>query len=86
MSFQDGDRVRIRKPEGEYTGCRGSVVDEPSLGLDTPGVTPLGFFVAVDGENGVKRPFLAQDIELLRPVVVRRVPTARRVASEEGGR
>ena len=29
MAFQPGDRVRIRRPDSEYTGCRGHVVDDP---------------------------------------------------------
>jgi hypothetical protein len=86
VSFQAGDRVRIRKPESEYTGCRGTVVDDPALQLNTPGVTPLGYFVAIDGENGVRRPFLAQEIEVLRPAVVRRDRSAPRAAADEGGR
>lgn len=86
MSFQAGDRVRIRKPESEYTGCRGTIVDDPALQLDAPGVTPLGYFIAIDGENGVRRPFLAQEIELLRPAVVRRDRTMQRAAADDGGR
>jgi hypothetical protein len=40
------------------------VADDPaSLEL---GVTPLGHFVAIDGENGVVRPFLFRISRLLR--------------------
>jgi hypothetical protein len=67
--FTTGDRVRICRPESEYTGCRGTITD----GVDgqPEGVTPLGHFVAVDGENGLVRPFLIQDLALLRPASVR---------------
>ncbi len=65
-----GDRVRIRKPASEYTGCRGTVADDPNPSAQ--GVLPLGYYVAIDGENGVVRPFLAQDVELLKAAVVRR--------------
>jgi len=69
MSFRTGDRVRIRKRASEYTGCRGSVVDDP--GGAANGVAPLGHWVAIDGENGVARPFLVEDLEALRPARVR---------------
>lgn len=61
MTLRRGDRVRIRDPHSEYTGCRGTVVD-----ADEEGVTALGRLVAVDGENGIARPFLAGDLERLR--------------------
>lgn len=61
MSFRQGDRVRVRNPHSEYTGCRGTIVDP-----DEAGVTALGHLVAVDGENGIARPFLVADLELLR--------------------
>ncbi len=61
MNLRQGDRVRIRDPHSEYTGCRGTVVDP-----DEAGVTALGRLVAVDGENGIARPFLAGDLERLR--------------------
>jgi hypothetical protein len=72
MSFRAGDRVRIRKPDSEYTGCRGHVVAAP--GGVAPGVSPLGHWVAIDGENGVARPFLLDDLEALLPARVRRKP------------
>ena len=80
MSFQTGDRVRIRKPASEYTGCRGCIVDDP--GGAANGVTPLGHWVAIDGENGVARPFLVEDLDALRPARVR-VPA--REAARSGG-
>ncbi len=61
MRFRQGDRVRILAPNGEYTGCRGTIVDP-----DAPGVGVLGRLVAIDGENGVARPFLVGDLEILR--------------------
>jgi hypothetical protein len=61
MTFRQGDRVRIRNPHSEYTGCRGTVVDP-----DEEGVVALGRLVAVDGENGIARPFLTGDLESLR--------------------
>lgn len=59
--LRQGDRVRVRNPHSEYTGCRGTIVD-----ADEPGVTALGRLVAVDGENGVARPFLVADLERMR--------------------
>ncbi len=70
MAYKTGDRVRVCKPDSEYTGCRGSIADDQAA---VPiGVTPMGHYVAIDGENGVVRPFLVQDLEPLRPAVVRR--------------
>jgi hypothetical protein len=74
--FKTGDRVRICAADSEYTGCRGTVADDPaSLEL---GVTPLGHFVAIDGENGVVRPFLLSDLQPLQPAIVRRRAEAAR--------
>jgi hypothetical protein len=68
MRFQRGDRVRITRAVSEYTGCRGTIVEAAS---DSPkGVTALGHFVAIDGENGRARPFLIGDLELLRAAKV----------------
>lgn len=61
MTFREGDRVRILDPRSEYTGCRGTIVDPDQLG-----VSALGRLVAIDGENGVARPFLVGQIEILR--------------------
>jgi hypothetical protein len=61
MDLRQGDRVRILAPHSEYTGCRGTVVDP-----DEPGVAALGRLVAIDGENGVARPFLVGELERLR--------------------
>jgi hypothetical protein len=70
MGFRNGDRVRVRQPSCEYTGCRGTIADDPST-LEQ-GVLPLGHMVAIDGENGVTRPFLIQHLEALEPARVRR--------------
>ena len=51
QGFRNGDRVRVCEPEGEYSGCRGTVVEAP----ESPGQQvelPLGYMVAIDGENG----------------------------------
>ena len=61
MPIRQGDRVRIRNPHSEYTGCRGTVADP-----DEAGVAALGRLVAIDGENGIARPFLCGDLEPLR--------------------
>lgn len=70
VGFQSGDRVRICEPNGEYTGCRGTIADEADT--QAQGFLPLGHMVAIDGENGVARPFLVQHLESLRPARVRR--------------
>jgi hypothetical protein len=61
MTLRRGVRVRVLNPNSEYTGCRGTVADP-----DEPGVPALGRLVAIDGENGITRPFLVGDLELLR--------------------
>lgn len=58
--FRPGDRVRIIHPNHEYTGCRGTIAEAED------GVTALGHYVAIDGENGLTRPFLATELEPLR--------------------
>jgi len=62
--FRPGDRVRIIHPNHEYTGCRGTIADDAQA--DADGVTVLGHHVAIDGENGLTRPFLAAELEPLR--------------------
>lgn len=70
MSFRQGDRVRVKNPLSEYTGCRGTIVVDAA---DQPeGVHALGHFVAIDGENGRTRPFLVADLEALQVARVRR--------------
>lgn len=75
-TFREGDRVRIKNPVSEYTGCRGTIVLDAT---DQPdGLLPLGHFVAIDGENGRTRPFLIEDLEPLQVARVRRpVPVSR---------
>jgi hypothetical protein len=70
MALRHGDRVRIRKERSEYTGCRGMIVQEPRQGRGD--LSALGYFVAVDGENGKTRPFLVTDLEVLQAASVRR--------------
>lgn len=86
-NFQHGDRVRIKNPISEYTGCRGTVLEDAA---DQPdGVAALGFFVAIDGENGRTRPFLAADLERLAVARVRGAaasqPANRERTGEDGG-
>ena len=64
MQFCHGDRVRIKNPLSEYTGCRGTIMLDAA---DQPdGVHALGHFVAMDGENGRTRPFLVSELEPLQ--------------------
>jgi hypothetical protein len=81
MRFNTGDRVRICRVANEYTGCRGTIADGHESDRQTlsDDVTPLGHLVAIDGENGISRPFLVQDLALLRPARVR--PDAANVRS-----
>ncbi|MBJ18033.1 MAG: hypothetical protein GY910_09100 [bacterium] len=69
MGFRRGDRVRITTRNSEYTGCRGTIAD--SVGDPPAAVSVLGHDVAIDGENGMTRPFLVADLEALRAVRVR---------------
>ena len=64
--WKNGDRVRVIQPNSSYTGCRGSVVE--ASGRPEPGQLPLGYFVAIDGENGVARPFLSGALERTKAV------------------
>jgi hypothetical protein len=71
MTFRAGDRVRIKAPRSEYTGCRGTVMADPNESAQ--GVLPFGYYVAIDGETGGPRPFLVEDLEQLQGARVRRV-------------
>lgn len=88
MAFRRGDRVRVVRPNSEYTGCRGTIADAAGEGPD--GVVVLGHEVAIDGENGLTRPFLVEDLEPLRAVRAGRARAARqeaaRPARPQGGR
>ena len=84
MPFRQGDRVRIKDPLSEYTGSRGTVMIDAS---DQPeGVLALGYFVAIDGENGRTRPFLVRDLERLQVARVgaRSVPGRPAISAENG--
>ena len=69
MSFQKGDRVRITSPNSEYTGCRGTIAD--GADAQAADIAVLGHQVAIDGENGITRPFLLTGLEALRAMPVR---------------
>lgn len=73
MRFLQGDRVRVIQARGPYTGCRGTIVDPSAetAGADD-GQLPLGYYVAIDGENGVVRPFLVGALERIGAVSSRR--------------
>jgi hypothetical protein len=71
MLLRQGDRVRIRRTPSEYTGCRGTIADpDPEPDAEGAGISILGRLVAIDGENGVVRPFLVGELERLRPAKV----------------
>ncbi len=82
-----GERVRIVATGSPYAGCRGTVCEAPyPVPADDTG-GPLGYYVAIDGENGLARPFLSQEVERVRIARVRppepsaprrRLPEARR--------
>ncbi len=69
-SFQVGDRVRVTRSDSAYTGCRGSVAEIPDA--SDARTIPLGYYVAIDGENGLSRPFLRPDLERIAAVKARR--------------
>ncbi len=82
QTFRRGDRVRIIHPTSEYTGCRGTIADPPTAGgpgESADGVTRLGHHVAIDGENGILRPFLVSDLQPLQAV---RAGRTRRAGSQ----
>jgi len=83
MSFRRGDRVRIINPNCEYTGCRGTIADSPGERPD--GILVLGHEIAVDGENGMTRPFLVADLEPLRVARVRSGSRDARTGDAGGG-
>jgi hypothetical protein len=75
MKLSVGARVRIVAVANPYTGCRGTVAESPSAVPVGSSGLPLGYYVAVDGENGRVRPFLVEEIEPLRAARVRRGPS-----------
>lgn len=72
--FALGDRVRIVTGDSAYTGCRGTVAAPPARVPASEDGEPLGYYVAIDGENGRVRPFLTLELERLRPARVRPRP------------
>ena len=72
MKFQEGDRVRVVTADSDYTGCRGTLAHPPTAVPAGPRGEPLGYYVAIDGEKGRPRPFLTEELELLRAVPARR--------------
>jgi len=83
--FRNGDRVRVCQPNGEYSGCRGTIVEAPTASGDQASL-PLGYMVAVDGENGVARPFLIQHLEPIRMAAAQSVTQAPSRAETVGQR
>ena len=57
-------------PDSEYTGCRGTVMEDPNA--SEQGSLPFGYYVAIDGEVGAPIPFLVDDLERLQSARVRR--------------
>jgi hypothetical protein len=53
--------VRITRSDSAYTGCRGTVIDVP--GGDDTRTIALGCHIAIDGENGLSRPFLNHELQ-----------------------
>ena len=64
--WNKGDRVRVIQERSLYTGCRGTVVEASGSAAD--GQLPLGYYVAIDGENGVAQPFLTNALERIAAV------------------
>lgn len=80
VEYKKGDRVRVINGDCPYTGCRGTIVE--SSGASEDGQLPLGYYVAIDGENGVSRAFLATDLDA---VVALKVRQAGSVADRASG-
>jgi hypothetical protein len=72
-------------PNSEYTGCRGTIADGTANSELPADVTVLGHEVAIDGENGMSRPFLLADLERLRAMPVRSRATSVRTLESESG-
>lgn len=83
MRFRFGDRVRVVTGESAYTGCRGTVAAPGSEVPPGPDGEPLGCYVAIDGENGRTRPFLAAELEVLPVARVRTQAAPAREQSHE---
>ncbi|MCP4036338.1 MAG: hypothetical protein GY733_05320 [bacterium] len=72
--WNKGDRVRVIQSQTPYTGCRGTVLE--GSGSAEGDQLPLGYYVAIDGENGVARPFLTDALERITAIVSRPVEAA----------
>ena len=83
MLFQPGDRVRIKHPHSEYTGCRGTITADPAA-TDAQGTLPFGYYVAVDGEVDAPQPFMVEDLEPIRGRSVRPAPAEERRGTGTG--
>jgi len=66
INWKRGDRVRVIAVQSAYTGCRGTIVEDS--GSAQSGQLPLGYYVAIDGENGVAQPFLTDALERIAAV------------------
>jgi hypothetical protein len=83
VRFRVGERVRVIASEDPYTGCRGTVAEAPSEVPDGADGDPLGCYVAIDGENGRTRPFLAVDLERIPVARARSRPSPARTPARE---
>ena len=73
--YEKGERVRVIGAGSAYTGCRGSIVE--ASGPAQGGQLPLGYYVAIDGENGLSRPFVVSDLARIRAVKVKPLENVR---------
>ncbi len=78
--WKRGDRVRVIHGQSPYTGCRGTLVEDSDVAQS--GQLPLGYYVAIDGENGVAQPFLTGALERISAVSSRPDPTLRARATD----
>jgi len=85
VSYRVGERVRVVTAENPYTGCRGTIAEPASAVPPGPDGEPLGCYVAIDGENGLARPFLLAELERLPLARVRPVSAAPRQQDLEPG-
>lgn len=83
MALKAGDRVRVVQADSPYTGCRGTVASSPET--ESSELSPFGYYVAIDGENGVARPFLVSALEPLAPARVHSASQVRAPGREKAG-
>ncbi|MFT5441420.1 MAG: hypothetical protein ACI8W3_000461 [Myxococcota bacterium] len=69
MGWKNGERVRVIQVDSQYTGCRGTIVE--ASGPEAGDQLPLGYMVAMDGENGVARAFLTDALEHVAAISAR---------------